>query len=111
MLVYIYIYIYIYVYIYIFIYTYLIEHYRHYDIWRKYYRHDIRRQLVDKPSVISHFPSTFRPALSHHQERMYYKSDVTFVGTLRLCKNERLYWSVYLSVYLFLKIALEAKDI
>ena len=56
-----------------------------------YWTYDIRRDLVDKHSIISYFPSTFCPTWSNNQERMYYKSDVTFVCTLLLCKNERLY--------------------
>ena len=56
-----------------------------------YQFHDIRWELVDKPSIISYFPSTFCPTLGHYQGRIYYKSHVTFVCTLQLCKNERLY--------------------
>ncbi len=61
-----------------------------------YSSYDIRRELVDKSSIISFFPSTFCPTLGHHQsgKGMYYKSDVTFVCTLLLCKNERLYWCI-----------------
>ena len=44
-------------------------------------------QLVDKFSIISYFPSSFSPTLDHHQVRMYYKSDITFVCTLLLCKK------------------------
>ena len=50
-----------------------------------YWSYDIRQELVDKPSIISHFPSTFCPTLGHYLGRMYYKSDVTFVCTLLLC--------------------------
>ena len=56
-----------------------------------YWSNDIRRELVDKSSIISYFPSTFCPTLGHYQGRMYYKSVVTFVSTLLLCKNEHLY--------------------
>ena len=56
-----------------------------------YWSYDIRRELVDKPSIISYFPSTFCPTLVHHQGRMSYKSDITFVCKLLLCKNEHLY--------------------
>ena len=34
---------------------------------------DFRQELVDKPSIISYFSSTFCPTLGHHQRRMYYK--------------------------------------
>ena len=51
---------------------------------------DIRRELVNKPFIISYFQSTFCPTSGPHQGAMYYKSDVTFVCTLLLCKNERL---------------------
>ena len=86
-------------YIYIYIYIYLTEHNRHFlstyffvnPFELLYLSYDIRRELVDKPSIISYFPSTFCPTLGHHQGRMYYKSDVNFGCTLLLCKNERLY--------------------
>ena len=32
-------------------------------------------------SIAVCIPSTFRPILGHHQGRIYYKSDVTFVFT------------------------------
>ena len=51
---------------------------------------DIQQELVDRPST-SYFPSTFCPTLGHQPGRMYNKGDVTFVCTLLLCKNERLY--------------------
>ena len=57
----------------------------------QYRSYDIRRELFDKPSVISNFPSTFCPTLGHDQGMMYYKSDEAFVCTLLLCENERLY--------------------
>ena len=47
-----------------------------------YRSYDIRRKLVDKLSMISYFQSTYCPTLGHHQWRMYYKNDVTFVCTL-----------------------------
>ena len=75
------------------------EHNRHFlstyffvnPIELPYRSYDIRREMADKPSIISYFPNSFCPSVSHHQGRMYYKSDVTFVCTLLLCKNERLY--------------------
>ena len=33
--------------------------YRSYDIWQ---------ELINKPSIISYFPSTFCPAVGHHWE-------------------------------------------
>ena len=82
-----------------FIDTYLIEHNRHFlstyffvnHFELSYWSYDIWPELVDKPFIISYFPRTFCPTLGHHQGRMYYKSDVTFVCALQLCKNERLY--------------------
>ena len=49
--------------------------------------YDIRRELIDKPSIISYFPSTLFPNLGHHQGRTYYKSYVTFECTFQLCKK------------------------
>ena len=81
------------------IYIYIIEHNRYFlstyffvnPLELPYWSYDSRRELVDKSSIISYFPSTFWPTLDHHQGRMYNKSDVTFVCSLLLCKNERLY--------------------
>ena len=96
----------IYIYIYIYIYwqhflidSYLIELKRHFlstnffvnPFELQYWSFDFRPELVDKPSIISYFPSTFCPTFGHHQGRMYYKRDVTFVCTLLLCKNKRLH--------------------
>ena len=86
-----YIYIYIYIYIWLnnrhFLSTYLYVH----PFELLYWFSDIRRELVDKSSIISYFPSTFYPTLGHHRGRVYYRRDVTFVCTLLLCKNESLY--------------------
>ena len=95
---------YIYIYIYIYIYEYFASISSLIHIWLNiidifiyiffvnpfelpYWSYDIRFELVDKSSMIIYFPSTFCPTLGHHQERMYYKSDVTFVCTLLLCKK------------------------
>ena len=85
-----------YVYIYIYwqhfsINTYFIEHNKHFlstyffvnPYKLPYWSYDIRRELVDKSSIISYFPSTSCTTLSHHLGRMYYKSDVTFSCTLQ----------------------------
>ena len=96
------IYLSIYIYIYwqhFFIDTYLIGHNRYFlstyffvnPFKLLYWSYDIRWELVDKPSIISYFLSSFCPTLGHHQGRMYYKNDVTFLCTLQLCKNERLF--------------------
>ena len=52
-----------------------------------YWFYNIRWGLVDVSPIIIYFPSTFCPTLGHHHERIYYKSDVTFVCTLLLCKK------------------------
>ena len=59
--------------------------YRTYDTWR---------ELVNKPSIISYFPSIFCLTSGHQQGRMNYKIHVTFVCTLLICKNKRLYWCI-----------------
>ena len=81
-------------YIYIYIHINFVEHNRHflstyflvnpyillYCFW------NIRWELIDVFSIIVYIPSTFSPTLSHHQLRIYYKSDVTFAFALLLCK-------------------------
>ena len=64
-----------------------------------YWSYDIHLEFVDKSSIISYFPSTFCPTLGHHQGRMYYKSDVTFVYTLLLWKKKTVCTVVLCSVY------------
>ena len=44
-----------------------------------YYFYCIRRELIYVFSIVIGIPSTFCPTLGHHQGRIYYKSDVTFV--------------------------------
>ena len=44
-----------------------------------YYFHRIRGELIYVLSIVVCIPSTFCPTLGHHQGRIYYKSDVTFV--------------------------------
>ena len=83
-------YIYIYIYIYwqhFFINTNFIKHNRHllstyflldpfvFQYW--FYR--IRQELIYVLSIVVCIPSTFWLTLGHHQRRIYYKSDVTFV--------------------------------
>ena len=118
--VYIYIYIYIYthtytnmfisVYIYMYIYTHthaciciyinanLIEHNRHFmptysllDPFEfPYYFYRIRGELIKVLSIIVCIPSTFCPTLGHHQGRICYKSDVTFVLANYYCVRTSL---------------------
>ena len=44
-----------------------------------YYFYRIRGELIYVLSIVVCIPSTFWPTLGHHQGRIYYKSDVTFV--------------------------------
>ena len=53
-----------------------------------YWFYSIRWELIDVFSIIVYFPSTFCPNLGHHQGKIYYKSDVTFVFALLLCKKK-----------------------
>ena len=43
------------------------------------YFYRIRGELIYVLSIVVCIPSTFCPTLGHHQGRIYYKSDVTFV--------------------------------
>ena len=63
---------------------------------------DIRRELVNKPTVINWFPSTFWPILGHHQGCFYCKKDVTFACTQLLCKNERFFGGAFWGFFLYL---------
>ena len=82
------------VYIYIFN-TNCVEHNRHFlstyflvdPFILPYCFYCIRRELIDVFSINVYIPSTFSLTLGHHQERIYYKSDVTFVFALLLCKS------------------------
>ena len=80
--------VYIYIYIYnIYTHTNFIKHNRHFmstyfllDPFEfLYYFYRIRGELVYVLSIVVCIPSTFGPTLGHHQGRIYYKSDVTFV--------------------------------
>ena len=44
-----------------------------------YYFYRIRGKLIYVLSIVVYIPSTFCPTLGHHQGRIYYKSDITFV--------------------------------
>ena len=78
---------YIYIYIYIYICSNFIKHNRHFmstyfllDPFEfPYYFYRILGKLIYVLSIVACIPSTFCPTLGHHQGRIYYKSDVTFV--------------------------------
>ena len=87
---YVHVYIYIYIYIYrqhFFINTNFIKHNRHFlstyflldPFILPYCFYCIQRELIYVLSIVVYIPSTFSPTLGHHQGRIYYKSDVTFV--------------------------------
>ena len=90
-----YIYIDIYVCVCIYIYIYIQISFNIIDIFclhiflfiRSYCRIAIRQELMDVFSIIVYIPRTFYLTLGHHQGRIYYKSDVTFVFALLLCKS------------------------
>ena len=94
---YIYIYIYI-IYIYIYIYANFIKHNRHFmptyfllDPFEfPYYFYRILGELIYVLSIVVCIPSTFSPILGHHQGRIYYKSDVTFVLANYYCVRTSL---------------------
>ena len=93
---------YIYIYIYIFW-----QHYFFVDSFiLPYWFYNIRQELVDVSSIIIYFPSSFCPTLGHHQGRIYYKSDVTFVCTLLLCKKKSVCTIAVCSVYSSLSLSL-----
>ena len=45
-----------------------------------YYFYRIRGELIYVLSIVVCIPSTFCPTLGHHQGRIYYKSDVTYIS-------------------------------
>ena len=105
-----YIYIYIYIYTYwqhFFINTNFVEYNRHFlstyflvdPFMLTYCFYSIRRELIDISSIIVYFPNTFCPTLGHHQGKMHYKSDVTFVCTLLLYKRKSIWAVTVCSVY------------
>ena len=59
-----------------------------------YYFYRIRREFIYVLSIVICIPSTFCPTLGHHQGRIYYKRDVTFV----------LAYYYYVRAFLLLKI-------
>ena len=95
----------IYIYIYIcifrqhfFVNANLIEHNRHFmptysllDPFEfPYYFYRIRGELIKVLSIVVCIPSTFCPTLGHHQGRICYKSDVTFVLANYYCVRTSL---------------------
>ena len=92
---------YIYIYIYrqhFFVNANFIKHNRHFmptyfllDPFEfPYYFYRIRRKLIYVLSIVVCIPSTFCPTLGHHQGRIYYKSDVTFVLANYYCVRTSL---------------------
>ena len=55
-----------------------------------YYFYRIRGELIYVLSIVVCIPSTFSPTLGHHQGRIYYKSDVTFVLAYYYCVRASL---------------------
>ena len=70
-----------------FVNTNFVEHNRHFlstyffldPFVLSYCFYRIRQELIYLLSIVICIPSTFCPTLGHHQGRIYYKSDVTFV--------------------------------
>ena len=79
----------------LYIYTNFVEHNRHFlsthflvdPFILPYWFYSIRRELIEIFSIIVYIPRTFCPTFSHHQGRIYYKSDVTYVFALLRCKK------------------------
>ena len=90
--------IYIYRCVYIYIYANFIKHNRHFmstyfllDPFEfPYYFYCILGELIYVLSIVACIPSTFCPTLGHHQGRIYYKSDVTFVLAYYNCVRASL---------------------
>ena len=88
----------IYIYIYIYIYANFIKHNRHFmptysllDPFEfSYYFYRIRGELIKVLSIVLCIPSTFCPTLGHHQRRICYKNDVTFVLAYYYCVRTSL---------------------
>ena len=55
-----------------------------------YYFYRIRGKLIYVLSIVVCIPSTFCLTLGHHQRRIYYKSDVTFVLAYYYCVRASL---------------------
>ena len=55
-----------------------------------YYFYCILGELIYVLSIVACIPSTFCPTLGHHQGRIYYKSDLTFVLAYYNCVRASL---------------------
>ena len=55
-----------------------------------YFFYCILGELIYVLSIVACIPSTFCPTLGHHQGRIYYKSDVTFVLAYYYCVRASL---------------------
>ena len=96
--IYICVYIYVYIYVYRYVYANFIEHNRHFmptysllDPFEfPYYFYRIRGELIKVLSIVVCIPSTFCPTLDHHQGRICYKSEVTFVLANYYCVRTSL---------------------
>ena len=60
-----------------------------------YYFYCILGELIYVLSIVACIPSTFCPTLGHHQGRIYYKSDVTFVLAYYNCVRASLPLKVF----------------
>ena len=86
------------IHIYEYIYANFIKHNRHFmstyfllDPFEfPYYFYRIRGELIYVLSIVVCIPSTFCPTLGHHQGRIYYKSDVTFILAYCYCVRASL---------------------
>ena len=95
------------VYIYIYIYANFIKHNRHFmstyfllDPFEfPYYFYRILGELIYVLFIVACIPSTFCPTLGHHQGRIYYKSDVTFVLAYYYCVRASLSLKVMAFVF------------
>ena len=65
-----------------------------------YYFYCILGELIYVLSIVACIPSTFCPTLGHHQGRIYYKSDVTFVLAYYNCvTTTKMYYKKRTSTY------------
>ena len=92
----------------LYIYIYIIKHNRHFmstyfllDPFEfPYYFYRIRWELIYVLSIVVCIPSTFCPTLGHHQGRIYYKSDVTFVLAYYYCVRASLLLALIIEFHL-----------
>ena len=76
-----------------------------------YYFYHIRGELIYVLSIVVCIPSTFCPTLGHHQGRIYYKSDVTFVLAYYYCVRASLPLKIMAFAFKCNSIVPVAKDI